>query len=369
MRTFGVEEELLLIDAATLEPLPAGDWAASLQKEATDSGHEVTAELQQEQIEVASPPQTTMAGQLEAILTGRVLAEQAAAKVGGRVAALPTAPGFVEPHLGPDSRYRRIGQRFGLMAVEQLTNGFHIHVGIDSREEGVAVLDRIRVWLPTLLALSANSPFWHGTDTGYASYRYQAWSRWPTAGPVDLYGTAEAYERHQAAMLATGVPLDAAMLYYDARLSEHQPTLEVRIADVCLNPADAAVIATLTRALVEMAVRESHQAAPEVPASLLRLWSWQASHSGVQDRLIDPSTGTPVPARDVITRLLDVVRPALVDYGDEEHVEAAVARILEQGTGARIQRQAYAAQQEVRDVVTAALEITHASAAGGDRVR
>ncbi|RLV51389.1 carboxylate--amine ligase, partial [Aeromicrobium phragmitis] len=111
-----------------------------------------------------------------------------------------------------------------------------------------------------------NSPFWHGTDTGYASYRYQAWSRWPTAGPVDLYGSAEAYERHQAAMLATGVPLDAAMLYYDARLSEHQPTLEVRIADVCLNPADAAVIATLTRALVEMAVRESHQPAPEVPA-------------------------------------------------------------------------------------------------------
>ncbi|MFD1859409.1 YbdK family carboxylate-amine ligase [Aeromicrobium camelliae] len=347
MRTFGVEEELLLIDATTLDPLPAGDWAASLQMAATDTGHEVTAELQQEQIEVAAPPQTTMTGQLEAILTGRALAEQAAAKVGGRVAALPTSPGFVEPHLGPDSRYRRI----------------------DSRDEGVAVLDRIRVWLPTLLALSANSPFWHGTDTGYASYRYQAWSRWPTAGPVDLYGSAEAYERHQAAMLATGVPLDAAMLYYDARLSEHQPTLEVRIADVCLNPADAAVIATLTRALVEMAVRESHQPAPEVPASLLRLWSWQASHSGVHDRLIDPATGTPVPARDVIARLLDVVRPALVDYGDEEHVEVAIARILEQGTGARIQRQAYAVQQEVRDVVTAALEITHASPAGGDRVR
>ncbi|RLV57568.1 YbdK family carboxylate-amine ligase [Aeromicrobium phragmitis] len=369
MRTFGVEEELLLVDASTLEPLPAGDWAASLQKETTSTGHQVTAELQQEQIEVASPPQTTMAGQLDAILTGRALAEEAAANVGGRVAALPTAPGRVDPHLGPTSRYRRIGERFGLIAAEQLTNGFHIHVSIESRDEGVTVLDRIRVWLPTLLALSANSPFWQGADTGYASYRYQAWSRWPTAGPVDPYGSADAYERHQAAVLATGVPLDAGMLYDDVRLSEHQPTVEVRIADVCLAPSDAAVIATLTRALVETAARESDRPAPEVPASLLRLWSWQASHSGVQDRLIDPTTGTPVPAGDVVARLLDVVRPVLNDYGDEERVDAAVAQILEDGTGARKQRQAYAAREDVRDVVAAALEATHTYAAdrGHDR--
>ncbi|MHC5560660.1 glutamate--cysteine ligase [Kocuria sp. U4B] len=358
MRTFGVEEELLLVDATTLQPLPAGEWAVTLQ-DASASGHEVTAELQQEQLEVASPPQTTLAGQLEAIRTGRALAEAAAAKVGGRVAALPTAPGPVTPHLVPAPRYRRIAEHFGLTAAEQLTNGFHIHVGITSREEGVAVLDRIRVWLPVLLALSANSPFWHGIDTGFASYRYQAWNRWPTAGPTDVFGSPAGYDRHRAVLLGTGVPLDAGMLYFDARLCEHHPTLEVRVADVCLDAGHAAVIATLVRALVETAARQWREDAPAVPASVLRTWSWQASHTGVEERLIDPATGTPAPAGDVIARLLDTVRPVLTEYEEEEQVEAVIADILRHGTGARHQRQAYAARHDVRDVVTAALEATH----------
>src|SRR5699024_6622334 len=137
-------------------------------------GHHLTVELQQEQIQAVNPPQTTLAGQLEAIRAGRVLAEQAAARVGGRVAALSTAPGRLVPHPVPEARYRRIGERFGLVAAEQLVNGFHIHVGVESRHEAVMVLDRLRIWLPTLLALSANSPFWQGQDTGYVSYRYQA---------------------------------------------------------------------------------------------------------------------------------------------------------------------------------------------------
>jgi glutamate---cysteine ligase / carboxylate-amine ligase len=364
MRTFGVEEELLLVDASTLEPLPAGDWVADLHADTAAGGHQVTAELQQEQIEVANPPQTTLAGQLVAIQTGRALAEQAAARVGGRVVALPTAPGPLMPHLVPEPRYRRIAEQFGLTAAEQLTNGFHIHVGIDAPEEGVAALDRVRVWLPTLLALSANSPFWHGTDTGYASYRYQAWSRWPTAGPTEVFGSVQAYDRHRQALLDTQVPLDAGMLYFDARLSEHHPTLEVRVADVCLDATDAAVIAALTRALVETATRDIPRiAAPDVSASLLKAWSWQASRSGVEGRLIDPPTGEPAPAGDVVARMLDHLRPVLTEYGEDDPVEAVVADILRRGTGARHQRQARDAGHDSRDVVAAALEATHHASA------
>lgn len=359
MRTFGVEEELLLVDATTLQPLPAGEWVTTLQGQTSSTGHEVTAELQQEQLEVASPPQTTLAGQLEAIRTGRALAEDAATRVGGRVVALPTAPAAVTPHLVPDPRYRRIQERFGLTATEQLTCGSHIHVAITSRREAVTVLDRIRTWLPTLLALSANSPFWHGTDTGYASYRYQAWSRWPTAGPTERFGSPAGYAHHRAALLATDVPVDAGMLYYDARICEHHPTVEIRVTDVCLDPEHAAVLATLARALVETAARQWRTEAPDVPASLLRTWSWQASRSGVEGRLIDPTTGTPAPAGDVVARLLETLRPVLAEYGEEERVEAVVTNILRQGTGARHQRQAYAARHDLRDVVAAALEVTH----------
>ncbi|MDI3331623.1 MAG: glutamate--cysteine ligase [Micrococcus sp.] len=361
MRTFGVEEELLLVDAGTGEPLPAGDWAAALQEDDTLTGHQVTEELQEEQLEVVSPPQTTLAGQLTAIRAGRALAEQAAARVGGRVVALPTALGPVSPHPVPGLRHRRIATKFGLTASEQLTNGFHIHVGINSRAEGVAVLDRIRVWLPTLLALSANSPFWHGDDSGFASYRYQVWSRWPTAGPTDVFGTPDAYHRYRSALLDTQVPVDADMLYFDARLSDHHPTVEIRVADVCLDATHAAVIATLARALVETTARAWADGSPAmpVPATLLRTWSWQASRSGIAGELIDPATGAPAPAGDILIRLLHVVGPVLAEYGEQSVIESGVAQILREGTGAQQQREAYAERHSLGDVMAAALDATH----------
>lgn len=359
VRTFGVEEELLLVDATTLQPMPAGKWAVGLQEDTLVSGHGLTTELQQEQLEVASPPQTTLAGQLAAIRAGRALAEAAAARVGGRAVALSTAPGALTPHLFPAPRCRRIGEHFGLTATEQLTNGLHVHVGIASRAEGVGVLDRIRTWLPVFLALSTNSPFWHGTDTGYASYRYQAWSRWPTAGPTDVFGSVAGYDRHRTALLGTRVPLDAAMLYYDARLCEHHPTVEVRIADVCLDAEHAAVLAALIRALVETAARQWRSEVPDVPASLLRAWSWQASRTGAEDRLIDPVTSAPAPAGDVVARLLETLRPVLAEYGEDEQAEAVVTDILRHGSGARLQRQAYANRHDLHDVVAAALDATH----------
>lgn len=366
MRTFGVEEELLLVDTGTGQPLPAGDWAATLQEDTTPTGHQVTEELQEEQLEVASPPQTTLAGQLAAIRAGRELAEEAAARVGGRVVALPTALGPVSPHLVQGLRYRRIATKFGLTAAEQLTNGFHIHVGVASRAEGVAVLDRIRVWLPTLLALSANSPFWHGEDSGFASYRYQAWSRWPTAGPTDVFGSPDEYDRYRQAQLDTQIPVDASMLYFDARLSEHHPTVEIRVADVCLDANHAAVIATLARALVETVARAWADGAPAlpVPASLLRSWTWQASRSGIAGELIDPATGAPAPAGDVMIRLLHVVGPVLAEYGEQTAVDAGVAQILRDGTGSQYQREVYAERHSLGDVMTAALAATHRAAPG-----
>lgn len=375
MRTFGVEEELLLVDAATFSPLPAGDRAVQLHVEAQEamgqradpgepgdpSGHEITTEFQQEQFEVAYPPQTTLAAQLETIRAGRALADTAASRVGGRVVALPTSPGPISPHLVPNPRYQRISERFGFTVKEQLTCGFHIHVQVESPEEAVAVLDRIRVWLPVVLALSANSPFWQGFDTDFASYRYQAWNRWPTAGPTDVFGSADAYEQHRAALLSTGVPLDPGMLYFDARVCEHHPTVEIRVADVCLEAEHAATIATLVRALVETVAREwaAGIPAPEVPASVLQLWSWRASRYGTEEELIDQATGQPAPAAEVLAGFIKYLRPVLAEYGELTTVEATVADILADGTGARRQRAAYAVHGELVDVITTALDITH----------
>jgi carboxylate-amine ligase len=137
-----------------------------------------------------------------------------------------------------------------------------VHVQVADDDEGVAVLDRIRVWLPVLTALSANSPFWLGADSGYASYRSQAWGRWPSAGATELFGDAAAYRRLVGDVLATGTVLDDGMLYFDARLSASWPTVEVRVADVCLRAEDAVTLAGLTRALVETAARDAADGRP-----------------------------------------------------------------------------------------------------------
>jgi len=360
MRTFGVEEELLLVDATSLDPLSAGELIVAKNGEDTPTGHKLTTEFKQEQLEVVSPPQYTLAEQLATIRTGRALAAAAAADSGGLVAAIPTAPGTDSPRRTPGPRNQKIQQRFGLTASEQLTNGFHIHVAVEDWDEGVTALDRIRIWLPLLLALSSNSPFWNGIDTGFASYRYQTWSRWPTAGPTEIFGTGAAYEAHRQALLNTQVPLDAGMLYFDARLSDHQPTLEVRVADVCLKAEHAAVLAALARALVETAIRKGNAEAPRVPATLLQTWTWHASRYGVEAELINPLTGKPVAAYDAIALLLDELAPVLVEYDEEETVRTVVADILEGGSGARVQREAYQRHGSMYEVMKAVVHTDQA---------
>jgi glutamate---cysteine ligase / carboxylate-amine ligase len=253
-------------------------------------------------------------------------------------------------------RYRRMAEAFGLTAQEQLTCGCHVHVRVESDEEGVAVLDRVQPWLATLLALSANSPFWQGVDSSYASFRYQAWGRWPCSGPTEWFGSAQAYQATVEGMVRTGTLLDTGMVYFDARLSQRYPTLEVRIADVCLRHEDAVLIAALVRALVETEARAWQQGtAPlRMRAEVLRLAAWRASRSGLDGALIDPLTGRPGQAAAVLSLLLDHVRDALADAGDLAAVTGLVADVHRRGNGAAFQRDTFLRTGLLRDVVTAA---------------
>ena len=289
---------------------------------------------------------------------GRARAAALAAESGARLVALATSPLPVEPDTTPNARYQRMVEHFGLTTVEQLTCGCHVHVGIDSPEEGVGVLDRIGVWLPVLLACSANSPFWQGRDTGYASFRSQAWSRFPGAGPTEPFGSPAAYSARIRTMIESGVVLDEHMVYFDARLAEHYPTVEIRVADVCLDPADTVLIAGLVRALVTTAAADwaAGSSAPPVSADRLRLASWRAGRSGLTGDLLDPHTARPRPARQVVDQLLDHVGPALRAVGDLDGVTTRLRHVLEHGTGADWQRSVFARTGSLRAV---ALEAAH----------
>jgi len=139
---------------------------------------------------------------------------------------------------------------YRMLVREQLICGTQVHVDVDGRDLAVAVAHRVAPWLPALLALSASSPFWLGTDTGYASYRTLIWRRWPTAGTLPGFASAADYDRAVADLVRSGIIADPGMIYFDVRPSAHLPTLELRIADSCPRLDDVVLLAGLFRALV-----------------------------------------------------------------------------------------------------------------------
>jgi carboxylate-amine ligase len=368
VRTFGVEEEFLIVDPDNGSPLPLAGELLRLHDPGRPASNShsplpsLAVELHQEQLEVISRPHSSLSELTAEIRAGRAYADSLARQIGGRIVALATSPVPITPLATSTERYNALMEKFALTAREQLTCGFHVHVSVDSDEEGVAVLDRIRSWLPPLIALSSNSPFWHGADSGYSSFRTQAWNRWSTAGPTDVFGSAEAYHALVADLAGTGVVVNPD---FDARLSARHPTVEIRVSDVCLEAGDAALIAALVRALVETAANEwkAGQPADTVPATILRQGAWRASRFGLNGDLLHPVTHRPEPARQVLGALHAHVRHALDQTQDAVYVEESLQRIFEHGTGAARQRQAYERSGSLADVVAQATALTHAEPA------
>ncbi|MFI7343724.1 glutamate--cysteine ligase [Streptomyces sp. NPDC050085] len=363
MRSVGVEEELLLVDRASGEPraLSSAVLAAAARKEDEDL---FEAELHREQLEFATRPREAMADLARDITRWRAAAADHAERLGATAAALATSPLPVSPTISSGTRHQWLADHFGLTTQEQLTCGCHVHVYVESDEEGVAVLNRIRPWLSVLVALSANSPFWQGKDSGYSSYRSRVWGRWPSAGPVELFEDAAAYHDQVGAMVATGVVRDPGMVYFDARLSAAHPTVEVRVADVCLEPSTTVLLAVLVRGLVETAARQWRAGVPPAahPVALLRLAAWRAGRSGLDDQLVSPAQMRPVPAESAVEALFAHVRPALEDTGDLAEARDRLDRLLRDGNGARVQREVHRRTGSLREVVAECVRRTHGGA-------
>lgn len=367
-RTVGVEEELLVVDKESGRPRAVAGRVirkAVLPVRPPTGGNEgpagqLGAEFKREQVETDTSPRASMKDLEADLRQWRDIAVVAARKVGARVVATGTSPVEVTPQLVSDERYERMADRYGITATEHLTCGCHVHVAVESDDEGVTALNRMRVWLPALLAVSANSPYWQGKETGYASFRSQVMARWPSAGPTELFASGEHYRSRVAEMVASGVILDEGMVYFDARLSARYPTVEIRVADVCLDVRDAVLVAALCRGLVDTAVADEAAgiAVPDVSTAMLRLAMWQASRDGVDGNLLDPETCRPRPAREVIDKLYGHVRPALKATGDAHTVQMRLAEVMKTGNGARQQRQVLERTHQIGDVVAHLARVT-----------
>lgn len=340
MRTVGVEEEFLVFDADRPRLREAGPRVVAAAEPAGDGQFEK--ELKRAQAELACEPATELAQLGADVAALRAGLAQAAARHGARLVATGTDPMPVATaKVTSDRRYEEMTDQFAAVARSQLTCALHVHVSIDDGEQA-AVLTNIAPWLHVLAALTANSPFHQGEDTGYASYRRLLWGKWPTAGPLGPIADVAEYRSLVEALIATGAARDEAMIYFDARLSATYPTIEIRVCDVCPSVDETVTIAGLARALVITAASARPRSEPRT--ELLTAAGWRAARWGLTGELVDlaRAEGAPalVPACALVEALLDHVDEALNAAGDAQRVRNGVAAILRSGTGSERQRAA-----------------------------
>ena len=358
--TIGVEEEYQIVHP---ESRQLRQRAGRILHRAHETlGDEVTNELFLSQIEVGTPVCRSLADVRSELIRLRKAVIEAASRDGCRIGAAGTHPfsRWQDQALTPKERYDTILREFQQLTREQIIFGCHVHVGIVDRDEAIRVMNRVRPWLAPILALSANSPFWLGVDTGYASYRTELFGRFPMAGiPMDLASRAE-YDDVVEALVGTQSIEDASKIYWDVRPSTHFDTLEFRVADVCQSIDEAVAVAGLCRALAIACHDAPHLDSPShrVRPELLRAAKWRAARFGLEGELIDPWGRKTVPSSRMVEALLMFVRPTLESLGEWDEVADLVRRIVAEGNGATRQRRAYKAAGRFEDVVDLILEET-----------
>ena len=349
--TFGVEEEFLLIDTATGEPVAVNEAVAA---HAAEQGVKLQLELSSCQIETTSQVVSGHGELREELTELRRIAAEAAEASGARLLAAGLPP--TRPHEFPITdtpRYREIGEKFGRIAEEGIC-GAHVHVAVPSRELAVRVTNRLRPWLPLFLALTANSAVYSDADTGYASWRSIVWARWPSAGPPPHFDSVDEYDAMVRMLRSAGAVLDDGQVYWDVRPSAKFPTVEVRVADVPATVGESVLLAALIRGSVMTALDDERRGEPSPPLSpyALKAAYWRSARDGLDGQAIDLlDSHAPVPARKLLQRMVEHIRPALEHVGDYTMVTAELARLDYEGNGAMRQRRAWHRRQDVKDVV------------------
>lgn len=356
--TIGVEEEYQLVDPATGELLPN---CKEVMKTLRQSGHsrsldsDIQHELHLNQIEMASDVCKSLSEVRQALMATRAILIQAAVENGCELAAAGTNPMPVpeDKTLTPKNRYQSMSDRYQQIARELYIFGCHVHVAMDDRELGLRVMNRCRRWLPLLQAVTANSPYWDGADTGYASFRRELWAQWPMAGPPPHFEDLKDYQSCVSELTNIGAIQDESFIYWDIRLPTKVPTIEFRGADVMSDVDETVGYVGLVRAMVMTAMKEIQQGTTFRPirSNVMSYALWHSARFGMSDRLIDPATCEKLPASEWIDRVMDEVSDSLDESGEREPVDSFVQQVTREGTGADRQRTADQLEQVVQNVV------------------
>lgn len=338
--TVGVEEELFLVDAETLELAPAAERALA----AVADDRRFRSELRLSQVELVTPVCQTVGDAVRELASSR--AAFARALPGGlAVASAGTHPFSTDwGEITEGDRYRLIADEYAWAARRSLACGLHVHVAVHGSDRALAVYNAVRSFLPELGALAANSPFLEGRDTGLASIRAKLNEAFPRSGAPPAFSSWKELAGYVKWGRVGGLFPDTSHWWWDLRLHTGYGTLELRVADAQTSVMDAAAVAAVFQTLVAW-LADRHDAGEELPAHPTHMIvenQWRALRHGVRGWLVDLDTGEPMKTRDRLSLLLEDLRPHAARLGCAD--ELLHARALLVGNGA--DRQRYVAERE-----------------------
>lgn len=334
--TVGIEEELMLLDPGTLD-LSHGIEQV-LAAVPPDREGQVKPELFQSVLEIATMPWDSVAEAAAELGELRQLVRDIAAEHGMLVGAGGTHPFALcdDQRIVERDRYKELAAELGFIADRELIFGTHVHVGIDSPDKAIYVADGIRRYLPLMLALSTNSPYWEGRKTGMQSSRTPVFRAFPRVGVPPHYGSWEIFSVRVEQMMRSGAIDDYTYLWWDVRPHPNLGTVETRIFDQATDLDHTAAFAALTQALAYRMAETYEAGEPlfEVPGELIDDNKVRAALRGMEGELLDLSEGTHVPATELAARVLEEVRPGAEVLGCGALLDP-IDEIIERGTGAK----------------------------------
>jgi len=356
--TIGIEEELMILDATTL------DLSNSIERllDATPGG-EVRPELMESVLEVATTPtrNTAEAGeQLRGLRRSVIAAAQAKDLTIGSAGTHPFAM-WEDQRIAARPRYRDLVSALRFVARQEIIFGLHVHVGVEGAEKAIHVANGMRVHLPVLLALSANSPFWRGDSTGLASTRTPIFRAFPRVGIPPYYDGWEDYEKRIGFLVDTRVIEDYTYLWYDVRPHPELGTVEVRVMDAQTRVEHTLALAALVQAMVKELCEhfDAGGTLSPFPHEMIDENKWLAARHGLDGELVDLPSSDRVRTRDLAHRLYDRMREHARDLGSESELEG-IPELLDRGNGAARQLVVYEANSDLRelmaDIVSATAE-------------
>jgi carboxylate-amine ligase len=353
--TLGVEEELVLVDPADGSLV---DRPARLEKAMAASGGELQTELFQPVVETVTPIAADASEAAEHMHRLRAWVVEAARDHGLAVAASGTHPfaRWETESTSPEPRYEKLVDDVQLPMVSDLVFGQHVHVSVGSREEAIRVTNEMRAFLPLVLALSANAPFWRGRDTGLQSARVNVSAGMPRSGLPPVFEHWASFAAHVGRLQRAGAIEDVTELWWDVRPRPGLGTVEVRIADLPTELDVSASLAAFTHALVVHLARRARRedAAPiEIPTGVATENRWRALRYGLEAELLQARGGS-LRTRSVgqtFARLVGAMAPTIRRLGIEDDVARLRRRVEHRRSGAERQRQVFAAEGDMQAVV------------------